>query len=206
MGYQNIVANNIKGGGFNSYKNTAINGKLTIDLVDNKDIFYENISISTPTDYDLYKENDNSLNIRLSKNFKNISFKFNNKETLIKIYVKINNIDKIYHRGFYKNTDISSNGIINYFDYTIKTDCNKEYDNILEKLCSELNKLRESYYITYTINNYKNYFFYVNYGNENVSNIKTLLDSNFNTEELDITLSNTMSKIKKNIINYTNTK
>jgi hypothetical protein len=198
MSDQNIATNNIKGG---SGKNRVIKGSLLIDLEkeSNKE-FQEDISISA--DYELYKGMDSSLSTQLSKNFKNISFKFNKNETLIKIYVIITDSNEVYHRGFYKNKNSTDMEVINHDDYIVKTeDYSNEDNNLLKTLGSELNRLnKDSYYITYTINNYKNYFFYIKHGEENVSAIKDLLDSNFSTEGLDKTLRETMSKINKNII------
>jgi len=198
---QNIVANNINSGGGYSGKNRVIKGSLLIDLgkESNKE-FREDISISA--DYELYKGMDSSLSTQLSKNFKNISFKFNKNETLIKIYVIITDSNEVYHRGFYKNKNSTDIEVINHDDYIVKTEDYSNDDNdLLKTLGSELNRLnKDSYYITYTINNYKNYFFYVKHGEENVSAIKDLLDSNFSTEGLDKTLRETMSKISKNII------
>jgi hypothetical protein len=198
MSDQNIATNNIKGG---SGKNRVIKGSLLIDLgkESNKE-FQEDISIST--DYELYKGMDSSLSTQLSKNFKNISFKFNKNETLIKIYVIITDSNEVYHRGFYKNKNSTDMEIINHDDYIVKTEDYRNDDNdLLKTLGSELNRLnKDSYYITYTINNYKNYFFYIKHGEENASAIKDLLDSNFSTEGLDKTLRETMSKINKNII------
>jgi hypothetical protein len=198
MSDQNIATNNIKGG---SGKNRVIKGSLLIDLgkESNKE-FQEDISISA--DYELYKGMDSSLSTQLSKNFKNISFKFNKNETLIKIYVIITDSNEVYHRGFYKNKNSTDMEIINHDDYIVKTEDYRNDDNdLLKTLGSELNRLnKDSYYITYTINNYKNYFFYIKHGEENVSAIKDLLDSNFSTEGLDKTLRETMSKINKNII------
>jgi hypothetical protein len=198
MSDQNIATNNIKGG---SGKNRVIKGSLLIDLEkeSNKE-FQEDISISA--DYELYKGMDSSLSTQLSKNFKNISFKFNKNETLIKIYVIITDSNEVYHRGFYKNKNSTDMEIINHDDYIVKTEDYRNDDNdLLKTLGSELNRLnKDSYYITYTINNYKNYFFYIKQGEENVSAIKDLLDSNFSTEGLDKTLRETMSKINKNII------
>jgi hypothetical protein len=198
MSDQNIATNNIKGG---SGKNRVIKGSLLIDLgkESNKE-FQEDISISA--DYELYKGMDSSLSTQLSKNFKNISFKFNKNETLIKIYVIITDRNEVYHRGFYKNKNSTDMEIINHDDYIVKTEDYRNDDNdLLKTLGSELNRLnKDSYYITYTINNYKNYFFYIKHGEENASAIKDLLDSNFSTEGLDKTLRETMSKINKNII------
>jgi hypothetical protein len=198
---QNIVTNNINSGGGYSGKNRVIKGSLLIDLgkESNKE-FREDISISA--DYELYKGMDSSLSTQLSKNFKNISFKFNKNETLIKIYVIITDSNEVYHRGFYKNKNSTDIEVINHDDYIVKTEDYSNDDNdLLKTLGSELNRLnKDSYYITYTINNYKNYFFYVKHGEENVSAIKDLLDSNFSTEGLDKTLRETMSKISKNII------
>jgi hypothetical protein len=198
MSDQNIATNNIKGG---SGKNRVIKGSLLIDLgkESNKE-FQEDISISA--DYELYKGMDSSLSTQLSKNFKNISFKFNKNETLIKIYVIITDSNEVYHRGFYKNKNSTDMEIINHDDYIVKTEDYRNDDNdLLKTLGSELNRLnKDSYYITYTINNYKNYFFYIKHGEENASAIKDLLDSNFSTEGLDKTLRETMSKINKNII------
>jgi hypothetical protein len=198
MSDQNIATNNIKGG---SGKNRVIKGSLLIDLgkESNKE-FQEDISISA--DYELYKGMDSSLSTQLSKNFKNISFKFNKNETLIKIYVIITDSNEVYHRGFYKNKNSTDMEVINHDDYIVKTEDYRNDDNdLLKTLGSELNRLnKDSYYITYTINNYKNYFFYIKHGEENASAIKDLLDSNFSTEGLDKTLRETMSKINKNII------
>ena len=198
---QNIVTNNINCGGGYSGKNRVIKWSLLIDLgkESNKE-FREDISISA--DYELYKGMDSSLSTQLSKNFKNISFKFNKNETLIKIYVIITDSNEVYHRGFYKNKNSTDIEVINHDDYIVKTEDYSNDDNdLLKTLGSELNRLnKDSYYITYTINNYKNYFFYVKHGEENVSAIKDLLDSNFSTEGLDKTLRETMSKISKNII------
>jgi hypothetical protein len=198
---QNIVTNNINSGGGYSGKNRVIKGSLLIDLgkESNKE-FREDISISA--DYELYKGMDSSLSTQLSKNFKNISFKFNKNETLIKIYVIITDSNEVYHRGFYKNKNSTDIEVINHDDYIVKTEDYSNDDNdLLKTLGSELNRLnKDSYYITYTINNYKNYFFYVKHGEENISAIKDLLDSNFSTEGLDKTLRETMSKISKNII------
>ena len=198
MSDQNIATNNIKGG---SGKNRVIKGSLLIDLgkESNKE-FQEDISISA--DYELYKGMDSSLSTQLSKNFKNISFKFNKNETLIKIYVIITDSNEVYHRGFYKNKNSTDIEVINHDDYIVKTEDYSNDDNdLLKTLGSELNRLnKDSYYITYTINNYKNYFFYIKHGEENASAIKDLLDSNFSTEGLDKTLRETMSKINKNII------
>jgi hypothetical protein len=198
MSDQNIAINNIKGG---SGKNRVIKGSLLIDLgkESNKE-FQEDISISA--DYELYKGMDSSLSTQMSKNFKNISFKFNKNETLIKIYVIITDSNEVYHRGFYKNKNSTDMEIINHDDYIVKTEDYRNDDNdLLKTLGSELNRLnKDSYYITYTINNYKNYFFYIKHGEENASAIKDLLDSNFSTEGLDKTLRETMSKINKNII------
>jgi len=198
MSDQNIATNNIKGG---SGKNRVIKGSLLIDLgkESNKE-FQEDISISA--DYELYKGMDSSLSTQMSKNFKNISFKFNKNETLIKIYVIITDSNEVYHRGFYKNKNSTDMEIINHDDYIVKTEDYRNDDNdLLKTLGSELNRLnKDSYYITYTINNYKNYFFYIKHGEENASAIKDLLDSNFSTEGLDKTLRETMSKINKNII------
>ena len=198
---QNIVTNNINSGGGYSGKNRVIKGSLLIDLgkESNKE-FREDISISA--DYELYKGMDSSLSSQLSKNFKNISFKFNKNETLIKIYVIITDSNEVYHRGFYKNKNSTDIEVINHDDYIVKTEDYSNDDNdLLKTLGSELNRLnKDSYYITYTINNYKNYFFYVKHGEENVSAIKDILDSNFSTEGLDKTLRETMSKISKNII------
>ena len=198
---QNIVTNNINSGGGYSGKNRVIKGSLLIDLgkESNKE-FREDISISA--DYELYKGMDSYLSTQLSKNFKNISFKFNKNETLIKIYVIITDSNEVYHRGFYKNKNSTDIEVINHDDYIVKTEDYSNDDNdLLKTLGSELNRLnKDSYYITYTINNYKNYFFYVKHGEENVSAIKDLLDSNFSTEGLDKTLRETMSKISKNII------
>jgi len=238
MSDQNIATNNIKGG---SGKNRVVKGSLLIDLgkESNKE-FQEDISISA--DYELYKGMDSSLSTQLSKNFKNISFKFNKNETLIKIYVIITDSNEVYHRGFYKNKNSTDMEVINHDDYIVKTEDYRNDDNdllktlgselnrlnknstdmevinhddyivktedyrnddndLLKTLGSELNRLnKDSYYITYTINNYKNYFFYIKHGEENASAIKDLLDSNFSTEGLDKTLRETMSKINKNII------
>lgn len=198
---QNIVTNNINSGGGYSGKNRVIKGSLLIDLgkESNKE-FREDISISA--DYELYKGMDSSLSTQLSKNFKNISFKFNKNETLIKIYVIITDSNEVYHRGFYKNKNSADIGVINHDDYIVKTEDYSNDDNdLLKTLGSELNRLnKDSYYITYTINNYKNYFFYVKHGEENVNTIKEILDNNFSTEGLDKTLRETMSKINKNII------
>ena len=201
MSDQNIATNNINGGGGYSGKNRVIKGSLLIDLgkESNKE-FQEDISISA--DYELYKGMDSSLSTQLSKNFKNISFKFNKNETLIKIYVIITDSNEVYRRGFYKNKNSTDMEIINHDDYIVKTEDYRNDDNdLLKTLGSELNRLnKDSYYITYTINNYKNYFFYIKHGEENASAIKDLLDSNFSTEGLDKTLRETMSKINKNII------
>jgi len=198
MSDQNIATNNIKGG---SGKNRVVKGSLLIDLgkESNKE-FQEDISISA--DYELYKGMDSSLSTQLSKNFKNISFKFNKNKTLIKIYVIITDSNEVYHRGFYKNKNSTDMEVINHDDYIVKTEDYRNDDNdLLKTLGSELNRLnKDSYYITYTINNYKNYFFYIKHGEENASAIKDLLDSNFSTEGLDKTLRETMSKINKNII------
>lgn len=157
---QNIVTNNINSGGGYSGKNRVIKGSLLIDLgkESNKE-FREDISISA--DYELYKGMDSSLSTQLSKNFKNISFKFNKNETLIKIYVIITDSNEVYHRGFYKNKNSTDIEVINHDDYIVKTEDYSNDDNdLLKTLGSELNRLnKDSYYITYTINNYKNYFF-----------------------------------------------
>lgn len=198
---QNIVTNNIKYKGGSSSKNRIIKGSLLIDLgkESNWD-FREDINISA--DYEIYKGTDSSLITHLSKNFKKINFKFNKNETLIKIYVIITDSNEIYHRGFYKNKNSTDIEVIKHDDYIVKKEDYSDDENVLLKtLGSELNRLnKDSYYITYTINNYKNYFFYIKHGEENVNAIKELLDNNFSTEGLDKTLRETMSKINKNII------
>lgn len=198
---QNIVTNNIKYKGGSSSKNRIIKGSLLIDLgKESNGDFREDISISA--DYEIYKGTDSSLITHLSKNFKKINFKFNKNETLIKIYVIITDSNEIYHRGFYKNKNSTDIEVIKHDDYIIKKEDYSDDENVLLKtLGSELNRLnKDSYYITYTINNYKNYFFYIKHGEENVNAIKELLDNNFSTEGLDKTLRETMSKINKNII------
>lgn len=195
--------NNNKKGGFLK-KNIVIKGSLLIDLeIDSKKELKEDIDISS--DYELYKGMDSSLITKLSKNFKKINFKFNKNETLIKIYIFLTDNSELYHRGFYKNKTDTDTNVINYEDYNIKQVDYTTDDNVfLKNLEAELYKLNnDSYYITYTINNYKNYFFYINQGEENLSTLKDILDTNFSIEVLDKTLSETMVKIKKNIIKVT---
>lgn len=192
---------NDKKGGFLK-KNIVIKGSLLIDL---KKEFKEDINISS--DYELYKGMDSSLITKLSKNFKKINFKFNKNETLIKIYIFLTDDGELYHRGFYKNKADTDSGVINYEDYILKQfSDSKTIDDytLLKNIENELYRLNnDSYYITYTINNYKNYFFYINQGEENLSILKNILDQEFSTEVLDKTLSDTMIKIKKNIIKLT---
>jgi hypothetical protein len=192
---------NDKKGGFLK-KNIVIKGSLLIDF---KKEFKEDINISS--DYELYKGMDSSLITKLSKNFKKINFKFNKNETLIKIYIFLTDDSELYHRGFYKNKADTDSGVINYEDYILKQfSDSKTIDDytLLKNIEDELNRLNnDSYYITYTINNYKNYFFYINQGEENLSILKSILDQEFSTEVLDKTLSDTMIKIKKNIIKLT---
>lgn len=192
---------NDKKGGFLK-KNIVIKGSLLIDF---KKEFKEDINISS--DYELYKGMDSSLITKLSKNFKKINFKFNKNETLIKIYIFLTDDSELYHRGFYKNKADTDSGVINYEDYILKQfSDSKTIDDytLLKNIEDELNRLNnDSYYITYTINNYKNYFFYINQGEENLSILKSILDKEFSTEVLDKTLYDTMIKIKKNIIKLT---
>lgn len=192
---------NDKKGGFLK-KNIVIKGSLLIDL---KKEFKEDINISS--DYELYKGMDSSLITKLSKNFKKINFKFNKNETLIKIYIYLTDDSELYHRGFYKNKADTDSGVINYEDYILKQfSDSKTIDDytLLKNIENELYRLNnDSYYITYTINNYKNYFFYINQGEENLSILKSILDKEFSTEVLDKTLYDTMIKIKKNIIKLT---
>lgn len=192
---------NDKKGGFLK-KNIVIKGSLLIDF---KKEFKEDINISS--DYELYKGMDSSLITKLSKNFKKINFKFNKNETLIKIYIYLTDDSELYHRGFYKNKADTDSGVINYEDYILKQfSDSKTIDDytLLKNIENELYRLNnDSYYITYTINNYKNYFFYINQGEENLSILKNILDQEFSTEVLDKTLSDTMIKIKKNIIKLT---
>lgn len=192
---------NDKKGGFLK-KNIVIKGSLLIDF---KKEFKEDINISS--DYELYKGMDSSLITKLSKNFKKINFKFNKNETLIKIYIFLTDDRELYHRGFYKNKADTDSGVINYEDYILKQfSDSKTIDDytLLKNIENELYRLNnDSYYITYTINNYKNYFFYINQGEENLSILKSILDKEFSTEVLDKTLSDTMIKIKKNIIKLT---
>lgn len=192
---------NDKKGGFLK-KNIVIKGSLLIDF---KKEFKEDINISS--DYELYKGMDSSLITKLSKNFKKINFKFNKNETLIKIYIFLTDDSELYHRGFYKNKADTDSGVINYEDYILKQfSDSKTIDDytLLKNIENELYRLNnDSYYITYTINNYKNYFFYINQGEENLSILKSILDQEFSTEVLDKTLSDTMIKIKKNIIKLT---
>lgn len=192
---------NDKKGGFLK-KNIVIKGSLLIDF---KKEFKEDINISS--DYELYKGMDSSLITKLSKNFKKINFKFNKNETLIKIYIFLTDDRELYHRGFYKNKADTDSGVINYEDYILKQfSDSKTIDDytLLKNIENELYRLNnDSYYITYTINNYKNYFFYINQGEENLSILKSILDQEFSTEVLDKTLSDTMIKIKKNIIKLT---
>lgn len=192
---------NDKKGGFLK-KNIVIKGSLLIDF---KKEFKEDINISS--DYELYKGMDSSLITKLSKNFKKINFKFNKNETLIKIYIFLTDDRELYHRGFYKNKADTDSGVINYEDYILKQfSDSKTIDDytLLKNIEDELNRLNnDSYYITYTINNYKNYFFYINQGEENLSILKSILDKEFSTEVLDKTLYDTMIKIKKNIIKLT---
>ena len=192
---------NDKKGGFLK-KNIVIKGSLLIDF---KKEFKEDINISS--DYELYKGMDSSLITKLSKNFKKINFKFNKNETLIKIYIFLTDDRELYHRGFYKNKADTDSGVINYEDYILKQfSDSKTIDDytLLKNIENELYRLNnDSYYITYTINNYKNYFFYINQGEENLSILKSILDAEFSTEVLDKTLYDTMIKIKKNIIKLT---
>jgi len=120
-----------------------------------------------------------SLAVELYNNFEDINFKFTKSVTLIKIYIIIDN-NRVYSRGFYKDEDYNPNTkIIKRSDYVSKSaedgyddDITDDDENTFKKIKDYLKKIKEGCYITYTINNYKNYFIYIN-GNGNSNAVAT---------------------------------
>lgn len=206
---QIIDANNTKsvksGGGV--AKKGMIKGKLIKNVgLDPNNIEYSEIAITA--DDKAYKGLASSFAVKLFKKLDGVDLKFDNNTTLIKVYVYLKRDNLLYNKSFYKNKGSSdSSEFIKYDNYIVK-DVREGIDKgvldddsfNLQKLKRALDVLSKSYYITYTINNYKNYFFCINEQEDNISDIMQILETNFSeNQSYKNEVSEYMNKIEKNI-------